>query len=77
MMAQNAGQILRKNQVTFTGTCRVDANPARLAASVTGNHSAACQPQVRIVDKNEQGAVLEFTCSCGSKAYIQCDYAGS
>jgi hypothetical protein len=81
-MTQNVGHILKKNQVKFSGTCKVDeaAVPVRTAAAgrTTGPaEPARCQSQVRIVETNEQGFVLEFLCSCGEQTYIQCDHAGA
>jgi len=29
--------------------------------------------QVRIVERHDEYAVLEVTCSCGSKLYVRCE----
>jgi hypothetical protein len=42
----------------------------------TSQNAPGSQPQqVRIVESNSEYAIIEVTCSCGSKSYIQCNYA--
>jgi hypothetical protein len=77
-MSQNLGQIIRKHQIKDAGSCRLDHNavyaqpPQAAAAKPTA--ATARASQVRIVENSPQGVVLECTCSCGTKTYIQCDY---
>jgi hypothetical protein len=79
-MSQNLGQVLRKNQVKTVGSCRLDHDavyaqpPQATAARPTSAAASSRSPQVRIVENTPQGVVLECTCSCGIKTYIQCDY---
>jgi hypothetical protein len=78
-MSQNLGQIIRKNQVKTAGSCRLgDAtiNTRQPLSAVLQQKSAAelCSAQVRILETTAMGIVLEHTCSCGIKTYIQCDY---
>jgi len=79
-MSQNLGQVLRKHQVTNAGSCRLDhdavyAQPPQATAAKSASAAAPTRsPQVRIVENTPQGVVLECTCSCGTKTYIQCDY---
>ena len=80
-MSQNLGQVLRKHQVKTVGSCRLDhdaayAQPSQAAAAKSTPAGAPTRPpQVRIVENTPQGIVLECTCSCGTKTYIQCDYS--
>jgi hypothetical protein len=78
-MNQNLGQVLRKDQVKNAGSCRlgndaVYTQSQATAARPTSAASPARSPQVRIVENTPQSVVLECTCSCGTKMYIQCDY---
>jgi hypothetical protein len=80
-MSQNLGQVIRKNQVKNAGSCRLDhdavyAQPSRAtAAKPMPTDASSRPPQIRIVENTPQGVVLECTCSCGTKTYIQCDYS--
>ena len=46
--------------------------PSRKPAS-TGN-TISSGPQVRIVENNNEFAVMEITCSCGAKTRVRCEY---
>jgi hypothetical protein len=83
-MNQNVGQVIKKNQVKISGACRlgpdavVSHKPQTASAARPGPAAASCgSPQVRIAENSPKGVVLEFTCACGSKTYIQCDYASA
>lgn len=75
-MSQTLGQVIRKHQIKNAGTCRLDQyiqQPQAISAkSKAVDHATA--PQVRIIETADNGVVLEFTCPCGTKTYIQCDY---
>lgn len=79
-MSQNLGHVIRKDQVKTAGPCRLDHNavyapPSQTAAAhPTAAAAPARAPQVRIVETTPQGVVLECTCLCGTKTYVQCDY---
>jgi hypothetical protein len=79
-MSQNLGQIIRKDRVKNAGSCRLEHDsirahqPVSAVAKQTPASGLSNMAQVRIVETNPQQIVLEFTCSCGAKTYIQCDY---
>jgi hypothetical protein len=80
-MSHNIGQIIRKHQVKVTGSRRLDLDAPRFqqpqstdAAKSKPAAASSQTPQVRIVENNPQGMVLEFTCSCGLQTHIKCDY---
>ena len=73
-MEKTAGHILKSEEVELQGQFRLDVEqvapePAKqkLTASAT--------PQVRIVENHSEFAVIEITCSCGTKSYLRCEYA--
>lgn len=33
--------------------------------------------QARVIESNEQYAIIEIVCSCGAKSHIQCNYGGN
>ena len=79
-MGHAAGQVLKANKVTMEGQYRLDlggstavATPPAPAAAVATPQPAA-GPQVRVVEKCPDYAVLEVTCGCGEKSLIKCTY---
>ena len=67
------GHILRSNQVKLEGQCEV----GRIVSGVSAVQEAEAPQieQVRVVEHHDAYAVLEVTCSCGSKLYVRCEYA--
>lgn len=79
LMSQNLGQIIRKNQVKNAGSCRlgditINARQPLSAIPKQKPSGEPCAAQIRIIENTQTGIVLEHTCSCGLKTYIQCDY---
>lgn len=72
-MTKTVGNILKSSDVKIEGRFHLNVD--------SGAHPAQQQrknpnppPQVRIVEKHPEFAVLELTCSCGNKSYIRCEY---
>jgi len=53
---------------------RVGLAPVRSSASARTEHRPGPQ-QARILESNDEYAIIEVTCSCGAKSHIQCNYA--
>jgi hypothetical protein len=68
-------EILKKEKVKMAGSCRVDltGNVIHRGAESETDLSKP-KAQVRIVETCASSMLLEFTCPCGTKTYIQCDY---
>ena len=75
-MMRTAGRILKSNDVKLEGQFH-------LGAAQDGSDSpkqqvtASSAPQVRILENHEQYAIIEVTCSCGTKMSLKCDYSGA
>jgi hypothetical protein len=69
----NSARIIKSNNVKLEGTFRLDAGMSRSAAA---KDSAALAPavQAKILESNPQYAVIEVTCSCGTRTQIRCEY---
>jgi len=68
-MPSDTGRILKRDEVTVAGSRRLDgAGQRRVAAP-------SAQPQGRIVEQNDSGAIVEVTCSCGNVFHLHCTYA--
>jgi len=68
------GRILKSNDVKFQGRLQLDMANISTRATKKQN-SALAAPQVRIVEKHSEFAVIEITCSCGTKTHLKCEYA--
>ena len=73
-MVNTTGRILKANQVKLQGQCRLDIGHSSPTPAPKPRPALAA-PQVRIVENNDQYAVMEITCSCGTKTHVRCDYA--
>jgi len=60
--------VIKKHLVRMLETPRVIG----AASGQAGSGPAAC---ARIVRRSEAGVLVEVTCACGEKTYLQCDYA--
>jgi len=76
-MPKAAGHILKGDDVKLEGQFHLDVAQTQ---SPTGGpkekNAALVTPQVRIVEKHPESAVIEMTCCCGEKTYLKCEYAG-
>ena len=73
-MDKAQGRILKSNDVKLQGRFQLDMAHISTKATKSQN-SALAAPQVRIVEKHSEFAVIEITCSCGTKTHLKCEYA--
>ena len=72
-MTKTETNILKSSDVKIEGRFHLNVDPGpRPAPPQRKNRDLP--PQVRIVEKHPEFAVLELTCSCGNKSYIRCEY---
>jgi hypothetical protein len=72
-MDKAKGRILKSNDVKFQGRFQLDM--AHISTKGTkSQNSALSAPQVRIVEKHSEFAVIEIICSCGMKTHVKCEY---
>jgi len=69
------GRILKGNDVKLEGRLHLDAT--RVEPSLPKNKSVASEQTARIVENHPEFAVIEITCSCGTRTYLRCEYAGA
>jgi len=73
-MKKAAGHVLKSNNVKLEGRLRLDVGQG--VSNQANEKSTAFSPaQVRIVENHPEFAILELTCSCGTKTHIRCEYA--
>ena len=72
-------KILKGEQVVINGSVRLEIGgdaPVRTPSSAQAGTSAGVPEQARIVESNNEYAIIEVTCCCGAKSHIQCNYSG-
>lgn len=75
-MSRRIVTVLKSAQVLVSGSVRLE--PGDVAAPVRTTASAqtdAHPQQARIIESNDEYAVIEVICGCGGKSHIQCNYA--
>lgn len=75
-MIRTAGRILKSNDVKLEGQFHLDAAKAGLD-SPKQQVAASSAPKVRILENHPEYAVIEVTCSCGTRMSLKCEYAGA
>ena len=75
-MAKAAGHILKRSNVKLEGRFHLDAGEIA-PGSAKRKDAASATPQVSIVENQPEFAVIEVTCSCGTKTYVRCEYAAA
>ncbi len=70
-MIQTMNRVLKSDEVELDGRCHLD-----IGASVSqhNRNAAAAGPKVKLVDNNNEYALIEFVCACGKKTIVRCEY---
>ena len=80
-MVRTSGRILKSDDVKFEGQYHLDLAQAGLSGegSTLPKHRGGtlAAPQVHILENHPEYAVVEVTCSCGTKTCLRCEYAGA
>ena len=74
IMAQSANRILKSEDVEIEGRLNLDLGNAG-QTSQNAKHATVGITKVRILENQNEYAVIEVTCSCGRKTIIRCDYS--
>ena len=75
-------KVMKKNGVAVGGSVRITPEtgvaPVRTkAVSGTSSPTAAVPQQARLMESNDEYAIIEVICGCGTKSFIQCNYGAS
>lgn len=73
-MIEATARILRADSVKVEGRLSLELEQTHPQLPRATN-AASVQPQVRILENHPDFAVIEITCSCGSKTNLRCEYA--
>jgi hypothetical protein len=72
-MTRVTGYVLKSSNVEVKGKFKLELMQTTAAPLKDSKRSLAA-PQVRIVEKHAEFAVIEVTCSCGDKISLRCKY---
>jgi hypothetical protein len=72
-MRRKVIRLLKKGQVKFGGSVQLKGGAGVVEPS-SGPGGPTAQ-QARIVESNNEYAIIEITCSCGQKTHVQCNYS--
>jgi len=72
-MRRRAIKVLKKDKVKVGGSIQLEGGTGGGNSGSTPSGTAA--QQARIVESNNEYAIIEITCSCGQKTHVQCNYS--
>ena len=73
-MSLKVFKVLKNVEISQESAVQVGAGSGAGGVSVKPSVAGTAQ-QARIVESNNEYAIIEVTCSCGGKAFVQCNYA--
>ena len=73
-MACRIVKVLKRAKVTEGGVAELTVPGECSSSAVPPSAGGACQ-QARIVESNDEYAIIEIVCSCGRKTSVQCNYS--
>ena len=73
-MAGRIVKVLKRAKVTGGGVAELAVPGECSSSAVSPSAGGACQ-QARIVESNDEYAIIEIVCSCGRKTSVQCNYS--
>ncbi len=75
-MMQTTSRILKSEDVELEGQYHLDLGHSVSSAQHSKN-TVAGTAKARILDNNNEYAVIELICSCGRKTIVRCEYGGA
>ena len=79
-MENTTGQILKNTDVELNGQIHIDIaknTSPQTSQQPNQTNTPAAKPKAVIVENSSDSVVIEFTCSCGTKTYLQCETANN
>ena len=74
-MEKTGRHVLKSEEVELQGQFHLDAGQVARGGAAKQKFTASATPQASIVENHSEFAVIEITCSCGTKSYLRCEYA--
>jgi hypothetical protein len=71
-MKNATGRVLKSDDVIHEG--RFCLGPGQSISGQNNRESTNMEPQVRILETQNEYALISFTCSCGRQTLVRCEY---
>jgi hypothetical protein len=75
-MAKTTGHVLKASDVKLEGQLYLELANTQ-GKPPKDKNTILPAPQIRIVENQQEFAVIEVTCWCGRKIHLKCEYNGS
>jgi hypothetical protein len=72
-MMQTMNRILKSDEVEIDGMCHLGIGHSVSSAQLNRNNNITAA-KAKILDNNNEYALIELTCSCGQKTLVRCEY---
>ena len=77
-MTETSGRILKGDDVELEGQYHLGLVQDEFEKNGPAQANAVvAAPQAQVIENHPDHAVIEVTCSCGTKVYLRCDYPGA
>ena len=76
-MGRTVGQILKAQDVKLEGRFQLDLFQVGTSGPQNANGASSTPPAARVVENSPDCAIVEITCSCGTKTCLKCEYVGA
>ena len=74
-MPKATGRILKPNEVQFEGVFKLELTPTAASTADATTNTAPVPQKITMVENTPEFALVEVTCSCGTKTLVRCEYA--
>jgi hypothetical protein len=72
-MMQTINRVLKSDEVEIDGMCHLGIGRSALNTQ-HGKNTSSVAVKAKILDNNNDYALIELTCSCGKKTLVRCEY---
>jgi len=77
-MTRTAGRVLKSQDIELEGQYRLDMTQGGSTRAALQQPGAGAGPaRACILENHTDHALIEVTCSCGTRMILKCDYAGA
>ena len=71
-MKKTTGRVLKSDEVILEG--RFCLGSGQNVSGINNKESSNAAPQVKILENQNEYALISFTCSCGRQTLVRCEY---
>ena len=76
-MRKTTGRILKADNIKIEGQFQLALDQSAMGPPSGQASTSTDTPSACIVENHPEFAIVEITCSCGTKTRLKCEYAGA